>query len=176
MTAESCGVIGFTFIGKSIHFTKDFCVNPILICYLLPNTYINSLLEGVLCRKWVEVETLYGILWHCPALVGYISVFCTFRYKGTLVWALHRKVIAIPADSVANRIPVLLHGANRKLSVPPAVPETCVFHSIVVFVFLFFQTPDSKTNLKSSSLAYKKRRPNPYNPLLHFTSFLIRRR
>jgi hypothetical protein len=32
-------------------------VKAILICYLLPNTCINSLLEGILCRKCVEVES-----------------------------------------------------------------------------------------------------------------------
>jgi len=32
----------------------NFLVNAILICYLLPNTYINNLLEGILCRKCVE--------------------------------------------------------------------------------------------------------------------------
>jgi len=57
----------------------------------------------------VEAESLYGILWHCPALVRDISLFCALRYKDTLVWSLHRKLIAIPAHSMANPIPVLVH-------------------------------------------------------------------
>jgi hypothetical protein len=54
----------------------NFIVNAILICYLLPNTYINNLVEGILYRKSVEVETLHGTLWHCPALDGDTSLFC----------------------------------------------------------------------------------------------------
>jgi hypothetical protein len=91
----------------------NFFVNAIPICYFLQNTFINNLLEGILCRKCVEVESLYGILWHCPALDGDISLFCAIRYKGTMVWALHRKFRAIPGDSTANTIPTLVHGAYR---------------------------------------------------------------
>jgi hypothetical protein len=65
-----------------------FSVNAIPICYLLPNTYINILLEGILSRKCVEVESLYGILWCCPALVGDISLPSEHSDTKAL-WSVH---------------------------------------------------------------------------------------
>jgi len=93
----------------------NFFVNAILICYLLPNTYINNLLEGILCTKCVEVESLNGILLHCPTLDGDISLFCALKYKGIMVWVLHRKVEAVPGDSIANPISALVRGACRSV-------------------------------------------------------------
>jgi len=91
----------------------NFFVNVILICYSLPNTYINNLLEGILCGKCVEMEFLCGILLHCPALDGDISLSCALKYRRIMVWVFHRKVRAIPGDSIANPIPALVHGAYR---------------------------------------------------------------
>lgn len=50
------------------------------------------------------------------------------------------------------------------------------FHSSLSLLSCSFQTLHSKTNLKSSGLAQRKRNLMSYNPLIHFTSFLIRRR
>jgi hypothetical protein len=93
----------------------NFFVNALLICYLLPNNYINNLLEGILCSKCVEVESLYGILWHCPALRWDVSLFCAHRYvyKGTMVWELHRKVGVIPGDSFTKPVMAVVHGPHR---------------------------------------------------------------
>ena len=50
------------------------------------------------------------------------------------------------------------------------------FQFFFVLFSCSFQTLNSKTNLKSSSLAYTKRSLKLYNPLLHFISFLIGKR
>jgi hypothetical protein len=91
----------------------NFFLIAILLCYFLPNTYINNPFAGILCRKCMELESLYGILWQSPALDWDNSLFCALRYKGTMVWALHRKFISIPRDNSANPIPALVHGIYR---------------------------------------------------------------
>ena len=50
------------------------------------------------------------------------------------------------------------------------------FHSSLSLLSCSFQTLHSKTNLKSSGLAQRKRNLTPYNPLTRFSSFFIRRR
>ena len=74
-----------------------------------------------------------------------------------MVCALHRKAIAIPGDNIANPLLVLVHEANRKLSLPPAKPEACfTFHSSFSLLSCSFQTLHSKSNTQKVSIQKEK--------------------
>ena len=55
----------------------NFFVNAILICYLLPNTYINSLLEDIFCRKCVGGIVVWYIVALSSLSWGHLSVLST---------------------------------------------------------------------------------------------------
>jgi hypothetical protein len=59
-----------------------------------------------------------------------------------MVWALHRKVGAIPGDGIAKQIPALVHAANR------SYPYFQLFQQLMFsipfqFVFAFFFLPNT---------------------------------